>query len=73
MLNMPLQYPWLRDTLVVEGARFARRVFGWTGIARRTLRVFDQFKGRYDKYQDNGDDDAPHHSAERPLRRRVRR
>ena len=55
MLNMPLAYPWLRDTLVVEGARFARRVFGWTGIARRTLRLFDQFKGRYDNYQDNPD------------------
>ena len=53
MLSMPMQYPWLRDTLVVEGARFARRVFGWTGIARRTLRVFDHFKGRYDEYQDD--------------------
>jgi mannosylfructose-phosphate synthase len=58
MLNMPLQYPRLRETLVVEGARFARRVFGWTGIARRTLRVFDQFKGRYDKYQDNDQDNG---------------
>ncbi len=46
-LNMPLQYSWLRDTLAVEGARFARRSFGWTGIARRTLLVFDRFKGRY--------------------------
>ncbi|MHC0052175.1 glycosyltransferase [Actibacterium sp. D379-3] len=51
MLNMPLQYPWLRETLTVEGARFARRVFGWTGIARRTLNVFEHFKGRYDAYQ----------------------
>lgn len=47
MLNMPLQYPWLREALNVEGARFARRYFGWTGIARRTLQVFDRFKGRY--------------------------
>ena len=53
MLSMPLQYPRLRETLVVEGARFARRVFGWTGIARRTLGIFDQFKGRYAKYEDN--------------------
>lgn len=52
MLNMPMQYPRLRETLVVEGARFARRVFGWTGIARRTLNIFEQFKGRYDAYQD---------------------
>lgn len=52
MLNMPLQYPWMHDTLMVEGARFARRTFGWTGIARRTLSVFDQFKGRYQSHQD---------------------
>jgi mannosylfructose-phosphate synthase len=51
MLNMPMQYPWMRDTLAVEGARFARRAFGWTGIARRTLNIFEQFKGRYDAYQ----------------------
>ncbi len=51
MLSLPLQYPRLRDTLVVEGARFARRTFGWTGIARRTLSVFDHFKGRYTELQ----------------------
>lgn len=51
MLNMPLQYPWLRETLSVEGARFARRAFGWTGIARRTLNLFEHFKGRYESYQ----------------------
>ncbi len=47
MLNMPLQHPWLRDRLSVEGARFARRAFGWTGIARRTLAIFERFRGRY--------------------------
>ena len=52
MLNMPMQYPWLRETLSVEGARFARRMFGWTGIARRTLHVFEHFKGRYDALQE---------------------
>ena len=51
MINMPLQYAWMRETLSVEGARFARRVFGWTGIARRTLQVFEHFKGRYDDLQ----------------------
>ncbi|MBI1218110.1 MAG: glycosyltransferase [Rhodobacteraceae bacterium] len=51
MLNMPLQYPRLREALTVEGARFARRSFGWTGIARRTLAVFEQFRGRYDALQ----------------------
>lgn len=55
MLNMPLQYRWLRETLVVEGARFARRTFGWTGIARRTLRLFENFRGRY--HQPGHDDD----------------
>ncbi len=51
MLNMPMQYPWLRETLAVEGARFARRAFGWTGIARRTLQVFERFRGRYEPFQ----------------------
>ncbi|WP_366192716.1 glycosyltransferase [Meridianimarinicoccus marinus] len=47
MLNMPMQHPWLRDKLSVEGARFARRSFGWTGIAKRTLDIFESFRGRY--------------------------
>ncbi|MEX0742640.1 MAG: hypothetical protein WD079_07560, partial [Phycisphaeraceae bacterium] len=47
VLAMPLLYPHLREKLSVEGARFARRQFGWTGIAKRTLTVFDQFRGRY--------------------------
>lgn len=47
MINMPMQHPWLREKLMVEGARFARRAFGWTGIARRTLGVFEHFRGRY--------------------------
>ncbi|HZG30069.1 MAG TPA: glycosyltransferase [Ensifer sp.] len=51
VLNMPLQYPWLRETLSVEGARFARRAFGWTGIARRTINLFEHFRGRYDAYK----------------------
>lgn len=49
MLALPLRYENLRERLVVEGARFARRQFGWTGIARRTLTVFDHFKGRYEE------------------------
>lgn len=47
MLAMPMRYPGLRERLSLEGSRFARRQFGWTGIARRTLAVFDRFKGRY--------------------------
>jgi mannosylfructose-phosphate synthase len=37
---MPLLYPRLRNELSVEGARFARRNFGWTGIAKRMLKIF---------------------------------
>ena len=47
MLAMPLKYERMRERLSVEGARFARRQFGWTGIAKRTLNVFDHFRGRY--------------------------
>ncbi|RJP53856.1 MAG: glycosyltransferase family 1 protein [Anaerolineaceae bacterium] len=47
ILAFPLRYPNLADELSIEGSRFARRTFGWTGIAKRTLAVFDQFKGKY--------------------------
>lgn len=47
ILALPLRYPRLAEELSMEGSRFARRTFGWTGIARRTLAVFDQFKGKY--------------------------
>lgn len=41
MLAIPMLYPQLAHQLSVEGARFARRNFGWTGIAKRTLNIFD--------------------------------
>ena len=41
MLAFPMLYPDLAHQLSVEGARFARRNFGWTGIAKKMLRVFD--------------------------------
>lgn len=44
MLALPLLYPNLAQELSVEGARFARRTFGWTGIARRTLQIFDSIR-----------------------------
>lgn len=47
IVNMPMQHERLRERLTVEGARFARRHFGWTGIARRTAELFESFKGRY--------------------------
>jgi mannosylfructose-phosphate synthase len=40
MMAMPLLYPNLRNEMSVEGARFARRNFGWTGIAKRMLAIF---------------------------------
>jgi mannosylfructose-phosphate synthase len=42
MLAFPMLYPKLAHELSVEGARFARRSFGWTGIARRMIDVFEQ-------------------------------
>lgn len=58
MLAMPMRYPQLRERLSLEGSRFARRQFGWTGIARRTLAVFDRLKGRYHDAEDSADADA---------------
>jgi mannosylfructose-phosphate synthase len=55
VLSLPLRYPRVHEKLTVEGARFARRMFGWTGVAKRTLTVFDQLKGRY---TDWGEDEA---------------
>ena len=52
MLAMPLRHEGLRERLSVEGARFARRQFGWTGVAKRTLSVFDQLKGCYQHLHD---------------------
>lgn len=48
MLSMPLRYPQLRERLSVAGARFARRNFGWRGIARRTLTVFERERARHE-------------------------
>jgi len=41
MLALPMLYPDMAHQLSVEGARFARRSFGWTGIAKKMLRVFE--------------------------------
>lgn len=55
MLALPLRHEALRDRLSVDGARFSRRQFGWTGVAKRTLAVFDRFKGRYGDLQVDDD------------------
>lgn len=49
MLSMPLRYPQLRERLSIVGARFARRMFGWRGIARRTLGAFEKARSQYDR------------------------
>lgn len=41
MLAIPMLHPKLAHEFSVEGARFARRNFGWTGIAKRILNIFD--------------------------------
>ncbi len=46
LLAMPMLYPGLALQLSVEGARFARRNFGWTGIAKKQLAVFNRVKQR---------------------------
>ena len=46
MLAVPMLYPSLSHQLSVEGARFARRNFGWTGIAKKILAIFDSTKQR---------------------------
>lgn len=40
MLAFPMLHPKLAHQLSVEGARFARRNFGWTGIAKKSLAIF---------------------------------
>lgn len=40
IMALPMLYPDLAHELSVEGSRFARRSFGWTGIAKRILEVF---------------------------------
>jgi mannosylfructose-phosphate synthase len=48
MTAMPLRYPRLRERLSTRGARFARREFGWRGIARRTLALFERYREEYE-------------------------
>jgi mannosylfructose-phosphate synthase len=47
MLALPLRYPRLAEEMSNEGSRFARRTFGWTGIAKHTLSIFGQYQARY--------------------------
>ncbi len=42
LMALPMLYPNLKKELSIEGARFARRNFGWTGIAKRVLEIGEQ-------------------------------
>lgn len=44
MLALPMLYPSLADLLSVEGSRFARRNFGWTGIAKKIRQLFERVR-----------------------------
>jgi len=44
MVAFPMIYPELAMELSVEGARFARQNFGWTGIARRTIALMNTIR-----------------------------
>lgn len=46
LLSLPLRYPELAARLSGEGLRFVRQNFGWTGIARRTLRLMERAVAR---------------------------
>lgn len=49
ILSLPLRYPRLRDVLMVEGARLARREFGWRGVARQTVAVVENARESFRK------------------------
>jgi len=42
MIAMAMKYSELFNELSVEGAKFARRNFGWTGIAKKMLEIFSR-------------------------------
>ena len=54
MLSMPMRYPQLRERLSIAGARFARKNFGWRGIARRTLVIFERLRSGPDPIHGGG-------------------
>ena len=47
MVALPMLYPQLRKEILVEGARFSRQNFGWTGIAKRQLAIFEQLIAKH--------------------------
>ena len=61
VLGLPLRYDRLRQVLAVEGARLARREFGWGGVAKRTVAVIERVR---DQYENRG----PHPTGPNPTR-----
>ncbi|MFU8773319.1 MAG: glycosyltransferase, partial [Anaerolineales bacterium] len=55
MLSIPMRYPRLADELSNEGSRFARRYFGWTGIAKRTISLFESHRAEYEELKSDLD------------------
>jgi mannosylfructose-phosphate synthase len=49
LLALPLRYERLRQVMAVEGARLARREFGWGGVAKRTVAVIEKVRDQYAK------------------------
>ena len=49
VLSLPLRYEKLREVMAVEGARLARREFGWRGVAKRTVAVIETVRDRYER------------------------
>jgi mannosylfructose-phosphate synthase len=47
VLGLPLRYERLRQVMAVQGARLARREFGWGGVAKRTVAVIERVRDQY--------------------------
>jgi mannosylfructose-phosphate synthase len=56
MLALPMRYPHLAEELSNEGSRFARRHFGWTGIAKRSIALFENHRAEYEELKSDLDE-----------------
>jgi mannosylfructose-phosphate synthase len=56
MLALPMRYSRLAEELSNEGSRFARRYFGWTGIAKRTIALFENYRAEYEELKSSLDE-----------------
>jgi len=72
VLALPLKYDRLRERLSHAGSRLARRHFGWRGIARHTLGLFERYLGRYEQGGWANEPEAPTAPGEADEGRRMR-